>query len=250
MNIVAWNIQRMNNAGTSVWDASARAWWVIMAVRDMIVNGCQLIFLSETTKNNQDFGNEINGLLAPYGISVSYQQVLVAGNQNGVSPCSFFVIWVSGNANRNWHNPQPLWQGLTITPVGDDIKRPAIKIEYGNAVYVGVHLVANKNRSPGELADICNDFAQEPGVLILGDMNFEFQETQKYFSKYFVELQAIDAAGFTAIAPADVFNTHQSGKILDFGWSNMPYRVAAYDPAPGYDYVSAPDHRPIGFLVR
>lgn len=222
-----WNIQRATNVER---DEGVRAGFMFSVLDDWLTRGraFDILVIAEAAQSGQELVGHLNKRWEKKGYQANYFPV---PNVKGAArPCSFMVVWSGTLTNEP-------------TPTGGSTKRPVIIIEAGPLKIGACHIIANRSKAVDEIFTACVEIQAQRPCLVIGDMNYPFEEFNSY------EQQTFEQADWSRVAP-DMTNTFDGKEVLDYAWRNpgIP-TITATPPYKDYDQWEIIDHAPIAYEI-
>jgi hypothetical protein len=229
MKIGFWNIERSGNLGSSTMSSRDRAGLLVAHLNGWLKSAVapDVLIMCEATSGGSEFILKEVGKAGPYHA----EYVRVRDKNGNTSPCSFIVV-----AKRGY------WRGCD--PIGATTKRPYIKLDTGDLIVAGCHILAERGEnSASEIFAMAADLSGEKKACVLiGDMNYLYDEDAKI------------GGGWAKVEPG-IPATHKShsskpGSVIDYAWVDP--RVGKCKPVVVMNYTDwdTIDHAPICYDVH
>jgi len=230
-----WNVQRATNPNPNSEKAGWRAGFFQYQLSEWLLNRApgprpDVLFLAEVSQS----GPQLAAVMAVQHANYRFQYVPVQGPAGGVSICSFMVVW------RNHLGPL-----APVQPIGNNVRRPAVRLRTNNRDLVGVHIIANRDKSLEESLTFCTDLtASSNPVLLIGDMNYPAEKLTA------ADRQPFNALGFRYVSPNMQGKTFWGEATLDYAWCEPGINNATgRPPYPSYSEWDAIDHAPVAYKI-
>ncbi len=253
MIVGTWNIERA--AGIESRDLGARARaqqaatmmvnWILECARREEPVG--LLFLTEVSQGGGEMAAYLMGQLPDYNA----RYVPAPDRNYNPSPCSFMVLW-----HRELENS---FGGIDIEPTGATTRRPMVKVRLSFGMFAGVHIIANEEEAPHEIAVALTEIAWERPALMIGDMNYPYDKLNEgtIYNPSLADT-IYQQLGFTPYSP-DLRATwgrhnHTTGilrtKVFDYVWAKGVGDLQARPPINNYQQWTFIDHAPIAYSMN
>lgn len=237
-----WNVQRVGDP-ENVGPAGERAGLVTGSLSRW---GLDLFVLAEVSQKGDRLAAFLRGNLP----DCTAQYVPVRDKNGNASACSFLVGFnnrkmtlVGEIETRGATSKRPMV--TFVMRIAPSKRRGRSKSKLFSLEITGVHIIANRQKSADEVADVLNDLRGPLPSLVLGDMNLPFENKVPGINK---EWQKLDP-GLKASFQKDR-RTRTSRALLDYAFqTGLNGNLRATPPDPGYNDWDTIDHAPIAFTL-